>query len=156
MSNIVSITGKKTRTIPARNRRPPVKRLARREGASVLAVSAVLLSLSLSHVAEGVGMITGSTEVAAWAMAVGIEAGYVSLELSMLLAPEHLRARVSRFAYPAITGTLVGSAALNAMSFAAHAEGGNVYWAVVLGVAIPALVYALSRVGAVLYTGRGK
>jgi hypothetical protein len=58
----------------------------------------VLLGLSLSHVAEGVGMITGSGAVAAWAMATGIEAGYVSLEMAMLLAPEHLRARVARFA----------------------------------------------------------
>jgi hypothetical protein len=101
-------------------------------------------------------MITGSQELPAWAMAIGIEAGYVSLELAMLLAPEHLRARVARFAYPAIVGTLLGSAALNAMSFAAHADGANIYWAIVLGIAIPALVYSLSRVGAVLCTGKGK
>jgi len=130
--------------------------LAKREGSCVLAVSSVLLALSLSHTAEGVHMITGSIDVQSWAMAVGIEAGYVSLELAMLLAPSHLRARVARFAYPAIVGTLMGSAALNAMSFAAHAEGYFVYCAIALGIAIPALVYALSRVGAVLVTGKGK
>jgi hypothetical protein len=101
-------------------------------------------------------MVTGSEMIQAWAMAIGIEAGYVSLELAMLLAPEHLRARVARFAYPAIVGTLSGSAVLNAMSFTVHAEGANTYLAIMLGVAIPALVYALSRTGAVLVTGRGK
>jgi hypothetical protein len=65
---------------------------------------------------------------------------------------------VSRFARQAILGTLTGSAAMNAFAFAAQAEidGSIRGWcmltaAVTLGVAIPALIYALTRVGAALY-----
>jgi hypothetical protein len=40
---------------------------------------------------------------------------------------------------------------MNALAFTSQAEGWHVYPAAVLGLAIPALIYALTRVGAALY-----
>ena len=85
-------------------------------------------------------------------MAVGIDLGFVALELSQLAIGDRVRRQVARYARPAILGTLVGSAAMNAFAFAAQASS---LWmlaaAITLGVAIPALIYALTRVGAALY-----
>jgi hypothetical protein len=85
-------------------------------------------------------------------MAVGIDLGFVALELSQLAITDKVRRQVSRFARPAILGTLAGSAAMNAFAFAAAA----VSWpmlaaAITLGIAIPSMIYALTRVGAALY-----
>jgi hypothetical protein len=63
-----------------------------------------------------------------------------------------VRREVSRFAQPAIGGTLAGSAAMNPFAFAAQADGYTMMGAAItLGVAIPSLVYALTRVGAGLW-----
>jgi hypothetical protein len=75
------------------------------------------------------------------------------LEASQLAAMgEKLRKQIARWARPAILGTVIGSAGMNAFAFAAHT---TTVWmtsaAVTLGIAIPALVYALMRVGAALY-----
>ena len=76
----------------------------------------------------------------------------VALELSQLAINDKVRKQVSRFARPAILGTLAGSAAMNAFAFAGQASNQYMLAAgVVLGVAIPALIYALTRVGAALY-----
>jgi hypothetical protein len=48
-------------------------------------------------------------------MAAGIDLGFVSLKLAQLV--------VRRYRQPAITGTLAGSAALNALAFAAQSAG---------------------------------
>jgi len=86
-------------------------------------------------------------------MAVGIDLGFVALEASQLAAMgEKVRRQIARWARPAILGTVIGSAGMNAFAFAAHT---TTVWmtsaAVTLGIAIPALVYALMRVGAALY-----
>ena len=44
-----------------------------------------------------------------------------------------------------------GSAALNALAFAAQSAGWMLAPAIAMGLAIPALVYALTRIGATLY-----
>jgi hypothetical protein len=85
-------------------------------------------------------------------MGVGIDLGYVALELSQLAVTDKLRRQVSRFARPAIFGTLAGSAAMNAFAFGAQAS--NVWMmsaGIALGIAIPVLVYCLTRVGAALW-----
>jgi hypothetical protein len=46
---------------------------------------------------------------------------------------------------------LAVSAAMNGFAFAAHADGLLIYPAAALGLAIPALIYALTRVAAVLW-----
>lgn len=131
-------------------------RATRRQGATAIGIGLVavtLTALSLSHLAHGVALVTGAEAWEAWSMAVGIDLGFVALELSQLATvSDHVRRQVSRFARPAIVGTLAGSAAMNAFAFAARAVNP---WmmaaAITLGVAIPALIYALTRVGAGLW-----
>ncbi len=54
----------------------------------------------------------------------------------------------------AIIGTVALSGAMNALSFSEHAQGWLLWRAIALGLAIPALVYVLTRAGAVLYIQR--
>jgi hypothetical protein len=69
-------------------------------------VALALLGLSLSHLASGVAIVTGSGERDGWLMAVGIDMGFVALELALLVAPATTRPAVARYASPAIVGTL--------------------------------------------------
>ncbi len=48
------------------------------------------------------------------------------------------------------------SGAMNALSFGKHAQGLMLWRAIGLGLAIPALVYALTRAGAMLYFQRSE
>ena len=130
------------------------KALRRQAGTAigVGAVAVTLTALSLSHLAHGVEIVTGSSQWEAWAMAVGIDLGFLALELSQLAISDKVRRQVGKFARPAILGTLAGSAAMNAFAFAAQtATAYMMAAAITLGVAIPALIYALTRVGAALY-----
>jgi hypothetical protein len=86
-------------------------------------VAVTLTGLSLSHLAHGVEIVTGSSAWESWAMAVGVDLGFVALEVSQLAIGEKVRRQVSRYARPAILGTLAGSAAMNAFAFAAQASG---------------------------------
>jgi hypothetical protein len=144
---------------PKRAAHPATRRAykaLRRQAGTAIGVGAVavtLTTLSLSHLAHGIEIVTGCQSWEGWAMAVGIDLGFVALELSQLAIGDKLRKQVARFARPAILGTLAGSAAMNAFAFAAQAI--NPYMmaaAITLGVAIPTLIYALTRVGAALAT----
>ncbi len=121
----------------------------------VLAVALALLGLSLSHLASGVAIVTGSGERDGWLMAIGIDMGFVALELALLVAPAAVRPAMARYASPAIVGTLAISAAMNSFAFASHADGLMIYLAIGLGFAVPALVYALIKTGAIMFFGRG-
>ena len=121
----------------------------------VLAVALALLGLSLSHLASGVAIVTGSGERDGWLMAIGIDMGFVALELTLLVAPATARPAVNRYASPAIVGTLATSAVMNAFAFASHAEGLMIFPAIGLGFAVPALVYALTKSGAIMFFARG-
>jgi hypothetical protein len=87
-------------------------RATRRQGATAVGIGLVaitLTALSLSHLAHGVALVTGAEAWEAWSMAVGIDLGFVALELSQLATvSDHVRRQVSRFARPAIVGTLAG------------------------------------------------
>ena len=83
-------------------------------------------------------------------MAAGIDLGFVALEVAQLSAPIEIRPAVSKYAQPAIVGTLITSAAMNAFAFASHAQGLMFYPAIALGCAVPALIYALTKTGAAL------
>jgi Mn2+/Fe2+ NRAMP family transporter len=84
-------------------------------------------------------------------MAVGIDLGFVALELAQLMIGERLRRQVARYARPAIVGTLAGSAVMNAVAFGSQAATTILMAAgVALGVAIPALIFCLIQVGAAL------
>jgi hypothetical protein len=97
-------------------------------------------------------LVTGSSAAESWAMAIGIDLGFVSLEVSQISIGERLRRHVGKYARPAIVGTLIGSAGMNAFAFPAQAA--NVWTmaaAIGLGVAIPALVFAMTKVGALMW-----
>ena len=137
-----------------KNRRAD-KALRRQAGTAVGvgAVAITLTALGLSYLAHGIEIVTGCQSWEGWAMAIGIDLGFVALELSQLAVSDKLRRQVSRFARPAILGTLAGSAAMNAFAFAAQTTTAYMMAAAVtLGVAIPSLIYSLTRVGAALAT----
>jgi hypothetical protein len=135
--------------------RKALKALRRQSGAAIAigAVGVTLVTLSLNHLAHGIELVTGAPTWEAWAMAIGIDLGFVALEASQLAAAgDKLRKQIARFTKPAIIGTLIGSAGMNAFAFAAQTK--NLWMtaaAITLGIAIPALVYALMRVGAALW-----
>lgn len=142
---------KKTRAV-ARPRATSVgyaKRLRRQHIAAcgVAVVGIVLTALSLSHLAAGIALVTGAPALEAWALAIGVDLGFLALELAQLsAATPAVRRQIERFSRPAIVATLAVSAALNAFAFGAASEGLMLYPAAALGVAVPALIYALSRV----------
>jgi len=122
---------------------------------AVAAVAVVLTGLSLAHLAHGIALVTAAPALEAWAMAVGIDLGFIALELAQLCAASQaVRREVEKFSRPAIVGTLIVSATMNAFVFGSQATGVTVYPAAALGVAIPALIYALSRVAFGLSIGR--
>lgn len=140
---------------PSRKHRRAVRALRRQAGTAVGVgcVAVTLTALSLNHLAHGIEIVTGCHSWEGWAMAVGIDLGFIALELSGIATmSERLRRHAARFAKPAIIGTLIGSAAMNAFAFAAGAATAYMMAAAVtLGIAIPALIYALTRVGAALW-----
>jgi len=149
------------KTAPSRRERPLTRsrhfarKMARQSHAAAMVgtVAATLVGLSLSHLAHGIELVTSAPSWESWAMAVGIDLGFVSLEVSQLTAStDKLRRTIERFSKPAIWATLAGSAALNAFAFAAQAPADwRGYGAMVLGACIPAMIYALTRIGAAMY-----
>ena len=118
---------------------------------AIAGVALTLTGLSLTHLTSGVQHVTGGGTVESAAMAVGIDLSFIALEISQVLKlPDPVAKVVKRFAQPAIIGTMLASAALNAFGFSEHAQGLMVYPAIVLGCAIPALIYALTRVSVAL------
>ncbi len=138
-------------TKPATKSTARAERQQRAATIGVGAVALTLTSLSLTHLTCGIERVTGDNGLASCAMAVGIDLGFVALEVAQVIKlPEATARAVRRFAHPAILGTMLASALLNAFGFAAHADGLMVYPAVALGCAIPALIYALTRVAVAL------
>jgi len=147
---------KPTRTEPpATTPRRPRRRHHIVAAIGVLAVALVLLGLSLSHLAAGVTLVTGSSARDGILTAIGIDLGFIMLEIAMLVADDAIRPAVASYASPTIIGTLATSAAMNALEFSTKAEGIMIYFAVALGIAIPAMIYALTKVGATLLFGNG-
>jgi hypothetical protein len=146
-SNVVRLPRKRVRSRPYVK---PARRSQRRQSWSAMTVAlvaVVLTALSLSHLAHGIELVTRAPTWEAWSMAIGIDLGFVALEIAQLCAAtERVRAEISRWTKPAILGTIVASAAMNALALGAQSEGWLLYPAIGLGLAIPALVYCLSRV----------
>jgi hypothetical protein len=86
-------------------------------------------------------------------MAIGIDLGYIGMELAQVSAATgSVRKAIARFTKPTVIGTLAWSATANAFAFASHVEDWRLRTAaLLLGISIPALVYALTRVSAALY-----
>jgi hypothetical protein len=70
----------------------------------------------LSHLATGIEIITYASGREAMALAVGVDLGFVALELSQLAMGEKLCRQVGKYARPAIIGTF------NSFAFAAAAS----------------------------------
>ncbi len=146
-----SKTAPVSRTMSAR-----VRRAAQRQRYAAYFIGAVALTLtglSLSHLAEGVQALTQSSHMNSWAMAAGIDLGFIGLELGQLaITSDKLRTLVGRYANPAICGTLIASAAMNAFAFGSKAtDCTHLVSACALGIAVPALIYVLSRVSAAMW-----
>ena len=141
-------------TKPSRATSARARKDAMRQHAAMIAVGGValtLVGLSLSHLTTGIEQVTGGTQTESLAMAVGIDLSFVALEVSQVLKLSDATAKVvKRYALPAIIGTMAASAALNAFGFAAHAPEAMRLPAMALGVAIPGLIYALTRVAVAL------
>jgi hypothetical protein len=116
-------------------------------------VACTVTALSLHHLADGIMLVTKAPAWEAWAEGTGIDLGFISMELATIAATtEKLRKAVGRYARPAIAGTLAGSAMMNGMAFGMQADGHVMTAAgALLGAAIPALVYCLTKIGAALY-----
>jgi hypothetical protein len=139
---------------PNRSNRKQAKKLHRQGMAAVGIgmVASTLTVLSLNHLAHGITIVTQAPNWEAWSMAAGIDLGFISLELAQLAAAsEKVLKQITKFTRPAIVGTLIGSAVMNAFAFATQAVGWMIAPAVAMGVAIPALIYLLTRAGAHLY-----
>lgn len=118
---------------------------------SVAMVALTLTGLSLKHLTVGIQLVTGGATFESAAMAIGIDLGFIALEISQVIKLPELTAKVvNRFANPAIIGTMLASAGLNAFGFSHNANGMMVYPAILMGFAIPALIYSLTRVAVAL------
>jgi hypothetical protein len=152
--NVIQL--KTTKNTPATRRSTRVTKAIRRQtmaAAGIGLVAVTLIGLSLKHQAHGVTIIADAPLWEGAAMAVGIEIGYVAMELSQILATtDKVRKQIAKFARPAILATMLGSALLNTYAFTEHAAN---YWTMgagtLFGFAIPTLVYVLTRIGAPLY-----
>jgi hypothetical protein len=114
-------------------------------------VACTVTALSLHHLADGIMLVTKAPAWEAWSEGTGIDLGFVSMELATIAATtDKLRKAISRYTRPAIAGTLAGSAVMNAFAFGMQADG-HVMMGALLGAAIPALVYCLTRIGAAMY-----
>lgn len=153
MSTITKLAIVNKRTVNKATVAKPTKSAVRAERnqrlatCGVSAVALTLTGLSLTHLTCGIAQVTNGSDFESAAMAVGIDLGFVALEVAQIVKlPDATARQVARFAKPAIVGTMLASAALNAFGFAHGAQGVMVYPAVALGCAIPALIYALTRV----------
>src|SRR5258708_28025066 len=110
-----------TKTSHQVRRSQRVTRSIRRQAGTAVGVGAVavtLTALSLSHLAHGITIVTGAEAWEAWAMAIGIDLGFVALELSQLAVNDKLRRQVSRFARPPILGNLLGTPCMHRIAAA--------------------------------------
>lgn len=117
-------------------------------GAAVCVAALTLTGLSLAHLAHGISIVTHASTMEGWAMAVGIDFGFVALEAAKITTiGDKEVAAINKAANPTIVGMMIGSAVLNAFAFSALSEGWMMYPAILMGLAIPAMIYNLTKVG---------
>lgn len=122
-----------------------------RAGQVTLVIAGILTLLSLSHLAHGVQVVTHAPMWEAWAMAIGIDLGFLACEAACVLAAtDAAKSIVNRFAKPTVIATMVASAIMNSFAFSSAIQGIAVIPAIALGAAIPALIYSLTRIGIAL------
>jgi hypothetical protein len=110
-------------------------------------VALILMILSVCHLATGIQAVTHSALWEATALAIGIDAGFVAVELALLVVGERVRRQIMPFAKPTVYITLCGSALLNSYSFAGQADSYPMAAAgVAFGLAVPGLVYLFTQI----------
>lgn len=138
----------KARKVPVHVRRMRQQAIA---GTAICVVAITLMCLSLAHLASGIAIVTNAHAWEAWALAVGIDMGFIGLEFAGLAAANaRTRNAIARWHW-AVLVLIALSAVLNAFAFAWQAVGWMRIPAVALGVAVPTFVYVLTRVGAVMW-----
>lgn len=123
-------------------------------GVFMVGVALVLTGLSLSHLAHGIEIVTHSPSWEAWAMAIGVDLGFIVVEVAKITVDDKTGREIKTYANATIVGTMVGSAILNAFAFGSASEGLMVAPAVTLGLAIPGMLYSLTKIIAKLLGAR--
>jgi hypothetical protein len=113
-----------------------------------LAVTSVLLGLSLVHLSTGIQVITHCHHWEAVALALGVDAAMVCCEAALLVSGVAALKAIKRWAHGTILCTILASACLNSLAFSQTAEGAWIFAAIAAGCAVPGLVYALTRISA--------
>ena len=125
----------------------------RKASYAVGGIALILTGLSLSHLANGIQMLTHSSALESRALATGIDCGFVSLEIaSLCVATDGVRKQLAKLINPTIIITMILSAAMNAFSFASEAP--SLWFAgasAALGCCIPAMIYVCSKVAVTLW-----
>src|SRR5437899_3610730 len=96
-------------------------------------VATVLVILSLCHLAAGIAYVTGAAMWEAIALAIGIDCSFAALEMTKVLARPRTMAAIRTHLNIGIVGTVIGSAVMNAIAFAAAAPSAWTYPAAALG-----------------------
>lgn len=109
-------------------------------GYGLLSVATGLTGLSLTDLAHGTELVTGLHGWQPWAMAFGIDCGFVSLEVAGQISPQ----AAPRVRMIGCVLVLILSAVMNGMAFSEHAT--NVVFAWLLGIIIPVLIFGLVHV----------
>lgn len=152
MTNVVSLPKPKTTPRPASRKAKRKLHHNMMTASAIGGVAMVLTGLSLNHLASGIASLTHCQGTQSWAMAVGVDIAFVSLELAQLTITDKLRTKLKNYFRPAIIGTLAWSAVLNAMAFANGTSGIiEQGLSIALGLSIPALVYVLTKIGGQMY-----
>jgi hypothetical protein len=119
-----------------------------------LAITSVLLALSLVHLSTGIELITHCHSWEAMALALGVDAAMVCCEAALLVSGAGTLKIIKSWASWTILCTVVASAGLNSLAFAQTAEGVWLFASIAAGCAVPALIYALTRIAAGLMAHR--
>ena len=126
----------------------------RRSAALLGTIAAAMTTVSLSHIAGGVGQLTHDAVPAwqCWMVSIGLDLNYVTMELAgVVAAVAHVRDRLHRLTRWGIPAVMGFSMALNALEFSEGATNAYELAAgVAMGVILPALVFLAFRVAAVL------
>jgi FtsH-binding integral membrane protein len=133
-------------------------RAQRAVAGGIFGIGAGVVALSLGHLTQGVIDHTGSDLWQAGLMAAGIDLLMLAHKAgAMVAATEAVRRKIWPWTTATVIGTSLMSAYMNAFEFAQHAVGTlQFYGGIVLGCAIPALVYASLVVGFYMWSMAGR
>lgn len=112
-------------------------------------VVAIMLGVSLEHLASGIREITHSTGWSAWSLAIAIDVGMVASEIALIVLATFPNIQVAGYAHRYVISTIAISIALNVWAFWPPTGDTAVIGmalAITLGAGIPLGVYHLTRV----------